>query len=155
MHEDPAPATARLTCVPDTLRAPPAPASLTLQRIDAHSGPEALLQLASALAAAGGDGSPDPSPAQVASLATRLRDGLGLLARIGSTPAGGGLFTTAADGEAHIDRLGLRDPHDEIGLGPVIAAELARLAFRSGAPRVVLATDAVEPYRAAGFSLAD
>lgn len=121
-----------LTCTPETLRAPPAPQALTLQRVDAFSGPDALGELAAT--------------------AADLRDGLGVLARIAGAPAGGGLFTAGPDGEARIVSLELQDPVDGIALGPVIAAELARLAFRAGATRVALATGA-EPgaYAAAGF----
>ncbi len=124
-----------LTCTPDTLRAPPAPEALTLQRVDAFSGPDALGELAAT--------------------AADLRDGLGVLARIGTAPAGGGFFTIDPEGDARIASLGISDPGDEAALGPVLAAELARLAFRAGATRVVLATGAApEAYGAAGFSAA-
>lgn len=133
-----------LTCTPDTLRAPPAPEALTLQRVDAFSGAQALRDLAEAVA--GG--------ADVAARTTALRDGLGVLARIGSAVAGGGLFTTGPEGEARIAELGARADEAMPPLGPVIAAELARLAFRAGARRVVLpAAVAGDParYAEAGF----
>jgi len=129
-----------LTCTPASLIAPPAPDALTLQRVDAYSGAEALAELATATGTARpalGDG------------------GLGVLVRMGTTPAGGGWFTPG-DGEApaRIVAVGIAAEHETLGLEALVAAELARLAFRAGATVVELdvGADAADRYAAAGFA---
>jgi len=126
-----------LTCTPASLAAPPAPDALTLQRVDAYSGAEALTELAEAT----GTARPD------------LGDGgLGVLVRMGTTPAGGGWFTPVDDGAvARIGAVGIAPGHEELGLEALVAAELARLAFRAGATVVEL-DGAADRYVAAGFA---
>jgi len=135
-----------LTCTPASLTAPPAPDALTLQRVDAYSGAEALAELAEATGAARVD----------------LGDGdLGVLVRMGTTPTGGGWFTSAegdAGGVARIVAVGITPGHEELGLEALVAAELARLAFRTGVAVVELdvgdgdGPGAADRYAPAGFT---
>lgn len=154
-RDTPAPMT--LVCTPDTLLAPPAPDALTLQRVDAYSGRDALAELATTRPDAGGD----PTDADIAVLVALLGDGLGVLARIGTVPAGGSYFGTPGAETVRIAPVGVPEGRPEDGVDAVVAAELARLAFRMGALRAELELgegagdeDAARRYAAAGFSAA-
>lgn len=137
-----------LTCTPDTLTPPPAPEALTLQRVDAYSGREALAELAVAQGGAG-----EPTDADIAVLVALLGDGLGVLARVGALPAGGSFFGTPGANAVRIAPVGVADGQRDIGLEAVVAGELARLAFRMGARRALLTEgpQALPRYAAAGF----
>jgi hypothetical protein len=113
---------------PDELVPPPAPEGVTLQRVDAWSGADAHAAVATAWTG------PDPAPEDVAAVAGRLGDGLGVLARLGPAPAGAGRFAPPVEGVAVV----LDVAADDEAVAAALRAELARLAFRAGANLVAL-----------------
>ena len=142
-----------MVCEPARLQAPPAPEGVTLQRVDAHSGRNALRELVSVQRRAfAGE---DATDADVDRMPQTLAGGMAVLARVGIEPAGGGMFLAPAGSVAEVAGVGVLTAFRGRGVATAITAELARLAFRGGAELAMLTPGsgaAGRAYARAGFA---
>src|SRR3954451_5686744 len=114
-----------MTCTPQTLRRPTAPADLEV--LDAASDRELVRAMMRAQRAAFEDAG-EPSETDVARF-----DSTGVLARVDGRPAGGGVFLTPVDGLTEVAGIGVLEPFRRRGIAAAVTSALAAAAFARGA----------------------
>jgi ribosomal protein S18 acetylase RimI-like enzyme len=142
-----------MVCEAGGLVPPPPVEGVTLQRVDAYSGADALHDFARVQSL--GFAGEEPRDGDVAALPEVLEGGLGVLARVGAEPAGAGLFMAPVDGVTEVVGVAVREEFRERGVGSSLTAEVARLAFRAGAELVAIVpggADAGRLYERLGFT---
>jgi GNAT superfamily N-acetyltransferase len=124
----------------------PAPEGVTLELVAGDAPREVVRDLLRATRGAFEDvGEPTETDVE------RYRGG-GLLARVGGTPAGGGVFTTPRDGLTELAGIGVLEPYRRRGIA---AAVTSALAVASGADLAFLTPgddDTRRVYERAGFA---
>jgi GNAT superfamily N-acetyltransferase len=140
-----------MTCTPETLRRPPLPEAISIQRLGPLSDPDDVRALVRVQHQAFGEPA-DPAADGL------LRLPLAVLARVDGEPAGGGMGLLVAIGTTELVGIAVAELHRRRGIAGAVTAELAAMAFEAGAASVFLTPGdegAQRVYARAGFEASD